>query len=85
MDVLANDKYSENIAADRAEGSKIGIQGVPFYVVNDKYVISGAQPSEVFLETLQQVWKEEYANAKVEEHKLESSLDDYCSDGTCKF
>lgn len=85
LDVLANDKYSENIAADRAEGSKIGIQGVPFYVVNDRYVISGAQPSEVFLETLQQVWKEEYANTKVEEHKLESSLDDYCSDGTCKF
>ncbi|MBU8968153.1 DsbA family oxidoreductase [Bacillus altitudinis] len=85
LDVLANDQYSENIAADRAEGSKIGIQGVPFYVVNDKYVISGAQPSEVFLETLQQVWKEEYANRKVEEHKLESSLDDDCSDGTCKF
>lgn len=53
--------------------------------MNDRYVISGAQPSEVFLETLQQVWKEEYANTKVEEHKLESSLDDYCSDGTCKF
>lgn len=52
--------------------------------MNDKYVISGAQPSEVFLETLQQVWKEEYANRKVEEHKLESSLDDDCSDGTCK-
>ncbi len=85
LDVLSNDQYSENIAADRAEGSKIGIQGVPFYVVNDKYVISGAQPSEVFLETLQQVWKEEYGNRKVEEHKLESSLDEYCSDGTCKF
>ncbi|SFH33964.1 DSBA-like thioredoxin domain-containing protein [Priestia megaterium] len=85
LDVLVNDKYNENIAADRAEGSKIGIQGVPFFVVNDKYAISGAQPSQVFLEILQRVWKEEYANAKVEKYKLKSSLDDYCSDGTCKF
>lgn len=84
MDVLANDKYNENIAADRAEGLKIGIQGVPFFVVNDKYAISGAQPSQVFLETLQRVWKEDYANAKVEENKLEPTLDDYCLDGTCK-
>lgn len=84
LDVLANDKYNENIAADRAEGLKIGIQGVPFFVVNDKYAISGAQPSQVFLETLQRVWKEDYANAKVEENKLEPTLDDYCLDGTCK-
>ncbi|SFC91412.1 DsbA family oxidoreductase [Bacillus sp. UNCCL81] len=85
LNVLANNKYSKNIAADRAEGSKIGIQGVPFFVVNDKYAISGAQPSQVFLEILQRVWKEEYANAKVEKYKLKSSHDDYCSDGTCKF
>ncbi len=71
LDVLANDKYSENLANDKAEGSNIGIQGVPFFVVNDKYAISGAQPSQVFLETLQQVWKEDYANAKAEEHKSE--------------
>ncbi len=85
LDVLANDKYSDNIADDKAEGSKIGIQGVPFFIVNDKYTISGAQPSETFLEVLRQTWKEDYDNSKAKEHRSEQSSDDYCSDGTCKF
>ncbi|MGR6906210.1 DsbA family oxidoreductase [Lysinibacillus sp. BSL11] len=82
LNVLANDKYSEKIAADKAEGIKIGVQGVPLFVVDNKYAISGAQSNQVFLETLQQVWKEDYANNKAEE-QLEPSLDNYCSDGTC--
>jgi predicted DsbA family dithiol-disulfide isomerase len=85
LDVLANDKYSDNIADDRSEGLKIGIQGVPFFIVNDKYTISGAQPSETFLELLRQTWKEDYDNAKAKEHRSEQSSDDYCSDGICKF
>jgi hypothetical protein len=32
---LFNGRYSENIARDRADGFKIGIQGVPFFIVND--------------------------------------------------
>lgn len=82
LNVLANDKYSEKIAADKAEGIKIGVQGVPLFVVDNKYAISGAQSNQVFLETLQQVWKEDYANNKAQE-QLEPSLDNYCSDGTC--
>ncbi len=85
LDVLANDKYSDNIADDRAEGLKIGIHGVPFFIVNDQYTISGAQPSETFLELLRQTWKEDYDNAKAKEHRSEQLSDDYCSDGTCKF
>lgn len=85
LDVLANDKYSDNIAADKAEGLKIGIQGVPFFIVNDKYTISGAQPSENFLKLLRQIWKKDYDNAKAKEHRSEQSSDDYCFDGTCKL
>ncbi len=85
LDVLASDRYSENIARDKAEGSKIGIQGVPFFIINDKYTISGAQPSEVFLELLQKAWEEDYDNAKIKENKSGPSSDEYCSDGTCKL
>lgn len=85
LDALAGDWYSENIARDKAEGSKIGIQGVPFFIVNDKYAISGAQPSETFLEMLQKVWKEDYDNTKIKENKSGPSSEDYCSDGTCKI
>lgn len=85
LDVLASDRYGDNIASDKVEGSKIGIRGVPFFIVNDKYTVSGAQPNEIFLELLQQVWKEDYDNAKAKEHRSEPSSDEYCSDGTCKL
>ena len=85
LDALADDRYSENITRDRADGLKIGIQGVPFFIVNDKYTITGAQPSETFLEILQKVWKEDYDNAKTKENKSAPSSNEYCSDGTCKL
>ena len=85
LDALAGDWYSENIARDRADGLKIGIQGVPFFIVNDKNTITGAQPSETFLEILQKVWKEDYDNAMTKENKSGPSSDEYCSDGTCKL
>ncbi len=85
LDALADDRYSENIARDSADGLKIGIQGVPFFIINDKYSITGAQPSETFLEILQKVWKEDYDNAKTKENKSGPSSDGYCSDGTCKL
>jgi predicted DsbA family dithiol-disulfide isomerase len=85
LDALTGDRYSENIARDKAAGSKIGIQGVPFFIVNDKYTITGAQSSKTFLEMLQKVWKEDYDNAKAKENKSGPSSDEYCSDGICKI
>ena len=43
---------SQNLAA------KFGVQGVPFFIFDRKYVLSGAQPLEVFMQVLQQVSKE---------------------------
>jgi predicted DsbA family dithiol-disulfide isomerase len=36
----------------------MGISGVPFFVVNNKYGISGAQPATLFTETINTAWKE---------------------------
>ena len=44
---------------DDRMAQQIGVNGVPFFVINYKYGISGAQPSDVFLKALQQVWQEE--------------------------
>lgn len=44
---------------DEAEAHQSGIQGVPFFVINNKYGISGAQPYELFIKALKQVMKEE--------------------------
>jgi protein disulfide-isomerase len=43
----------------------LGINGVPFFVFNDKYAVSGAQSPETFLEVLEQSWKE-FAEGKPE-------------------
>ena len=57
-DVLGSDRYAEAVRADVAQAAAYGIQGVPFFVVDGRYGISGAQPSEVVLQTLEQAWAE---------------------------
>ena len=52
-DMLASDAFSYEVKQDEMEARNIGVRGVPFFVVDDKYAISGAQPSEVFLQTLE--------------------------------
>jgi|SRR5699024_2448614 len=57
-DMLQSDLYADEVNGDMTKARQVGVQGVPFFVVNNKYAISGAQPSEVFLETLQKAYKE---------------------------
>ncbi|HBQ61428.1 MAG TPA: disulfide bond formation protein DsbA, partial [Balneolaceae bacterium] len=47
--------YSEQVMADIEEAHRIGVQGVPFFYINNKYGLSGAQPVDVFVDTLQQI------------------------------
>lgn len=52
-DMLASGAFGYEVKQDEMEARNIGVRGVPFFVVDDKYAISGAQPSEVFLQTLE--------------------------------
>lgn len=56
--VLAGDAFAEDVRKDIADARAIGVQGVPFFVIDRKYAISGAQPAEVFSEALHQAWRE---------------------------
>lgn len=47
--------YAEEVNADIAQAQQLGISGVPFFVIDGKYGISGAQPAEVFANALAQV------------------------------
>ncbi|MAO66482.1 MAG: disulfide bond formation protein DsbA [Balneola sp.] len=53
--VLEENTYSEQVMADIEEAHRIGVQGVPFFYINNKYGLSGAQPVDVFVDTLQQI------------------------------
>jgi len=50
--VLAGTTYEAEVAADQAQALAYGANGVPFFVIDEKYGVSGAQPVEVFREAL---------------------------------
>lgn len=54
--MLASDDYADDVRADEQQASAYGISGVPFYVINEQYGVSGAQSAEVFLNALEQIW-----------------------------
>jgi predicted DsbA family dithiol-disulfide isomerase len=51
-EVLASTTYAEEVEADQAQALAYGANGVPFFVIDEKYGVSGAQPVEVFQEAL---------------------------------
>jgi predicted DsbA family dithiol-disulfide isomerase len=51
-DAIQSDSFDAAIRSDIQEAQTIGVRGVPFFVFNRKYAISGAQPVDVFVETI---------------------------------
>jgi predicted DsbA family dithiol-disulfide isomerase len=58
--LLGSDSYREEVLADRELASQLGATGVPFFVFDQKYGISGAQPLEAFTRTLESAWSDEH-------------------------
>jgi protein disulfide-isomerase len=56
--VLESNKYVDAVNDDINESQQLGVRGVPFFVFDRKYAISGAQPTEAFLETLEKSFSE---------------------------
>ncbi len=55
---LESDEYLEDVRADQQTAIGYGIQGVPFFVIDGRYGVSGAQESATFAQVLEQVWSE---------------------------
>jgi predicted DsbA family dithiol-disulfide isomerase len=55
---LAEQTFAAAVRADEAEASALGIRGVPFFVIDRKYGVSGAQPPAELLEVLEAAWRE---------------------------
>lgn len=78
-------RFAEDVLRDQKEAQQIGVTGVPFFVLNGKYAINGAQSSEAILQVIEQVWAEENQERI---HILNSSEEqdsvlDGCVDGSC--
>ncbi|HEX8770901.1 MAG TPA: DsbA family oxidoreductase [Acidimicrobiales bacterium] len=57
-DVLNSDRYTDEVRADENAAREIGATGVPFFVFDGRYAVSGAQPSDVLLQLLERTWSE---------------------------
>ncbi|HSI67540.1 MAG TPA: DsbA family oxidoreductase [Planococcus sp. (in: firmicutes)] len=79
--VLDSDQFQAEVERDIAEAVQIGVQGVPFFVVNNKYAISGAQPLEAFVDALNQIAEEEGIRPKLK--PLGKKPTSYCSGDSC--
>ncbi len=55
---LESDAYAEEVLADEREAQALGITGVPFFVIDRRYGVSGAQPAEIIRGALEQAWRE---------------------------
>lgn len=62
--LFESDAYGPEVRKDEERAQALGIRGVPFFVLNDKYAVSGAQSPDVFLQALQQSWNEFEAEKK---------------------
>lgn len=58
-DSQTNPKYASSFEKDIYDARQIGVRGVPFFVINNKYGISGAQPVEIFEQTLRKALAED--------------------------
>jgi len=57
-DALESNRHLADVRADQAQAQAYGIQGVPFFVIDGKYGVSGAQPADAFAQIARQVWSE---------------------------
>ncbi|WP_182104673.1 DsbA family oxidoreductase [Niallia taxi] len=77
-------KYANDVRIDEALAQQMGVTGVPFFVINQKYSISGAQPTETFRRALQQVWEEE-GNAPKLQDLSGGNTAAACTDDNCEI
>jgi predicted DsbA family dithiol-disulfide isomerase len=58
---LADGSFAADVRADEREAQALGITGVPFFVLQRRYAVSGAQPADLMLQALERTWAETIA------------------------
>ncbi|MCL6574255.1 MAG: DsbA family oxidoreductase [Bacillus sp. (in: Bacteria)] len=82
LNVLTDENaYASDVRQDEALAQQYGVRGVPYFVINQKYAISGAQPVQTFTGALQKAWQEETKSPVLQD--LSTVEDASCEDGNC--
>lgn len=79
-ELLATDKYTAEVQQDIAVAQQLGVRGVPFFVVDNKYGISGAQPQQLFEQTIEKAAAEAGLKRKL---NMVGDGGATCTDGVC--
>ena len=79
--MLASDEFAAAVRADEARARGFGIGGVPFFAIDERYGVSGAQPPEAILAALTQAWEE--ANPSKVLTPAGDADADGCTDESC--
>lgn len=80
--VLADpEAYADDVRTDEREAAELGANAVPFFVLDRRYGISGGQPSEVFVQALEQAWKDRPVTALTAVGGYAAACD---TDGSCE-
>ena len=79
-ELLSSDAMADQVRADESLARELGITGVPFFVFDSKYAVSGAQPSEVFLEVLARVHAEQSV-----QNLADGDDANVCGDDSCQI
>lgn len=64
--VMSSGELDDEVKMDIHEARQIGVQGVPFFVYDRKYAVSGAQPQELFAQTLEKALTEWSGNTTLQ-------------------
>ncbi|BCL31537.1 DsbA family oxidoreductase [Streptomyces aurantiacus] len=71
--------YADDVRADEREAAELGANGVPFFVLDRKYGVSGAQPAEVFTQALEQAWASHSPLKLIQQDDAEACGPDGCA------
>ena len=56
--ILDSPEYGDAVESDIARAAQVGVRGVPFFVLGNKYAVSGAQDPATFTQALDMAWGE---------------------------
>jgi predicted DsbA family dithiol-disulfide isomerase len=76
--VLGSDEFADAVEADIRQAAAFGATGVPFFVIDRKYGVSGAQPTEVFTQVLERAWADAHPQLD-----MVGATDDACGPDGC--
>ncbi|HHX85407.1 MAG TPA: DsbA family oxidoreductase [Actinomycetales bacterium] len=79
--LLAGDAYADEVRRDQAEARALGVTGVPFFVLDGRLAVSGAQPTDLFRQALERAWRE--GPVPGASPGREGDDGEACADGTC--